>query len=344
MKAIALTGIRQMELREVADPAIRSPKDVRIWMARVGVCGSDVHYYVRGRIGSQVVQYPFVVGHEGSGVVESVGSEVTRVKVGDRVAIEPAMPCWTCDQCRAGRRHTCRNLRFLGCPGQAEGCLSELLVMPEESCFPIRDEMTLDQAALSEPLAIGVYAVRRSGSVAGAKVGILGCGPIGMSVLVSARAEGAGATYVTDKLDARLALAARSGASWTGKPADAEKAIARLEPAQLDVVFECCGEQEALDEAIELLKPGGKLMIVGIPAVDRVSFSIDKLRRKEIAIQNVRRQVDCVQRSLDLIDSKAVDVDPMLTHRFALERTKEAFDLVADYRDGVMKAIIEFGV
>ncbi len=162
MKAMMLTGIREMEMREVPTPSIINDNDVLIRMKTLGVCGSDIHYYVSGKIGSQVVQYPFTVGHEGAGEVEAVGKAVTRVKPGDRIAIEPAMPCWECDQCKAGRPHTCRKLRFLGCPGQAEGSLSEFIVMPETSCIPIPDSMSYDQAAISEPLAIGVYAVKQS--------------------------------------------------------------------------------------------------------------------------------------------------------------------------------------
>jgi len=344
MKAMVLTGIRQMEMRQVPDPVIRQETDVLIRMTTVGVCGSDVHYYLTGRIGSQVVQYPFAVGHEGAGIVEKIGPGVTRVKPGDRIAIEPAMPCWQCDQCKVGRHHTCRKLRFLGCPGQAEGCLSEYLVMPQESCFPIREKMTLTQAAISEPQAIGVYCVKQSIPMKGAKVGILGSGPIGLCVLLAAKAQGATAIYITDKIDKRLAVAKKAGAVWTGNPTqqDIVKDITQKEPAQLDAVFECCGEQEAMDQAIELLKPGGKLMLVGIPTVDRVSFSIDKLRRKEICIQNVRRQVDCVQQALDMIDNGSINVDTLATHYFKFEQTQDAFDLVADYRDGVVKAIIDF--
>ena len=196
-----LTGIRQMQMLEVPTPAIMHERDVRVKLKTLGVCGSDIHYYVSGKIGSQVVNYPFTVGHECAGEVEAVGKAVTLVKPGDRVAIEPAMPCGECDQCKAGRPHTCRKLRFLGCPGQAEGSLSEYIVMPETSCFKIPDQMSYDEAAISEPLAIGVYAVKQSIPMKGAKIGILGFGPIGMSVLLPALAMGAAEVYVTDKID-----------------------------------------------------------------------------------------------------------------------------------------------
>ncbi len=334
-----------MAMHTVPTPAVARDTDVLIQMTRVGVCGSDVHYYTEGKIGSQVVQYPFTVGHEGAGIVQQVGAAVSTCKPGDHVAVEPAMSCWTCDQCRAGRPHTCRNLRFLGCPKQAEGCLSEYLVMPATSCFTLAPSLTDDEAALSEPLAIGVYAVKSSIPMAGAKVGILGAGPIGLSVMLAARAQGAARILMTDKIDSRLALACQSGADWGGNPLRSEVVpeITRLEPAQLDVVFECCGQQEALDQGIELLKPGGKLMVVGIPpTLERVSFKIDKLRHKEICIQNVRRQNHCVQATLDLLARRAVDVRFMVTHRYAFAQTQAAFELVAGYQDGVVKAMIEF--
>ena len=174
MKAMMLTGIRQMEMKEIPEPLIVKPNDVKIKMSVVGICGSDIHYYTQGQIGSQVVEYPFAVGHEGAGIVVETGKDVKRVKAGDIIAIEPAMPCWECDQCLAGRHHTCRKLRFLGCPGQAEGCLMEYIVMPEESCFPLNRRLIPDHGAISEPLAIGVYAVKKSGGVKGLDVGILG--------------------------------------------------------------------------------------------------------------------------------------------------------------------------
>jgi L-iditol 2-dehydrogenase len=291
------------------------------------------------------VEYPFAVGHEGAGIVEAVGPGVTHVKPSDRIAIEPAMSCGACDQCKAGRPHTCRKLRFLGCPQQAEGCLSEYIVMPEQCCFKVTDKTSFDEAAISEPLAIGVYAVKQSIPMQGAKVGILGAGCIGLSVLLPAQAQGAHKIYVTDKIDKRLKLAGKAGAVWGGNPdkQDVVQKVNELEPGGLDVVFECCGEQDALDQAIEMLKPGGKLLLIGIPpTAKRVTFLIDKLRHKEICIQNVRRQNHCVQPALDMMDRSDFDVNVMVTHRFPFEQTQAAFDLAASYEDGVLKAMIDF--
>jgi len=346
MKAMMLTGIRQMEMMEIPEPKVSGDHDVKIRIEVVGVCGSDIHYYLKGKIGSQVVKYPFIVGHEGAGTVVEAGPAVTRVRPGDRLAIEPAMPCWECDQCLAGRHHTCRKLRFLGCPGQADGCLSEYLIMPETSCFPITPNLSFDEAAISEPLAIGVYAVKQSIPMPGSRIAILGSGPIGMSVMLAAKAAGCKKAYMTDRIDERLSCVKLTGADWTGN-VDKENVtnlILQHETLMLDAVFECCGQQDAVDQAFELLKPGGKLIIVGIPEFDRWSIPADLARRKEITIQNIRRQADCVETALHYIADGTIKVGAMATHRFGFNETMKAFEMVAEYRDGVMKAMIDFRI
>lgn len=333
-----------MEMQDIPEPEIINPDDVKIKMTVVGICGSDVHYYNQGRIGSQVVEYPFAVGHEGAGRVEEIGKNVKRLSPGDVVAIDPAMPCWECDQCKAGRHHTCRKLRFLGCPGQAEGCFSEYIVMPESSCYQLTGKLNADHGSISEPLAIGVYAVKKAAAINGSNIGILGFGPIGMSVMLAAKAGNAGKIFVTDKIGERLEIANKEGAFSTGNPLkeNVVKKIYKTIPAGLDIVFECCGQQEAFDQAVDILKPGGKLIVVGIPEFDTWSMNVENTRRKEISIQFIRRQVDCVEPALEMMKNGKIDVKNMVTHRFPFEKTKEAFDLVAGYEDGVMKAMIDF--
>lgn len=331
-----------MEFREVPRPEIQNGNEVLLKINRVGVCGSDVHYYETGRIGSQVVQYPFRVGHECSATVVEVGRAVRPVQVGQPVIIEPAVSCHTCDQCKSGRENTCRKLRFLGCPGQLEGCLCDYIVMPQECCFPTHDKLTPDQGVLCEPFAIGVYAVKQSRLVPGMSAGVLGAGPIGLSCMEAARIVGARTVYITDKIDARVQIARKAGAAWAGNPdcEDIVRSILQTEPLGLDVIYECAGQQAAIDQALDLLRPGGTLMLVGIPREDRISFSIDKLRRKELTVINVRRQNHCPQTAIDWIASGKAKIDFMVTHHFPFEKTQEAFDLVAGYRDGVVKAII----
>jgi L-iditol 2-dehydrogenase len=342
MKAVVLTGIRQMELTDVPEPSIKEDSDVLLKIERVGICGSDIHYYETGQIGSQVVEYPFIIGHECAATVKAVGKSVTRVKVADRVAVDPAVSCHECDQCRHGRENTCHNVRFLGAPGQGGGCLCEYLVMPQECCLLINGAITLEQAALCEPLSIAVYSVKQARMPENTNIVILGAGPIGLSCLLCAKAQNANTCYMTEKVPGRIEGAKQAGATWVGNPdeQDVVKEILQQQPAGVDVVFECAGQQETIDQAIELLKPGGNLMPIGSPRTDRISIDFYKLRRKEINVISIRRQNKCTQAAMNLIASGKVNVDFMVTHRFKLERTKDAFDLVSGYRDGVIKAII----
>ena len=342
MKAAFLTGIGKVEVMDADMPAISKGDDVLLRVEVVGVCGSDLHYYRTGKIGDQVVKFPWLVGHEFGATVAEVGPDVTNLKVGAKVAVDPLIPCLKCDQCLSHREHTCRDQIFMGCPGELPGCLSEYLVMPARCCFEISEKLTLVDAAMSEPFSICLHAQKLSGQVDGAKIGILGAGPIGLGVLIAIRATTDCKSYVTDLLDERVALATKLGADWSGNAAtgDVVAEIAAREPGGLDCVFECAGEQETLDQGLELLGPGGKLVIVGIPETDRISFDMGLLRRKELSVQNIRRQNECVKPALDMMSAGRVDLSPLVTHHFPLENAGEAFELVAGYRDGVIKAMI----
>jgi L-iditol 2-dehydrogenase len=344
MKRAVLTGLNQIEIIEAPVPEIKNDNDVLIRMAVVGICGSDIHYYKEGKIGSQIVQYPFTVGHEGAGIVESIGNKVQSVKPGDRIAVEPSIACGKCDQCLAGRPHTCRNNLFLGCPGQIEGNLAEFIVLPESQCILLENHQSIDDGAISEPLAIGLYALKQANITVDDSIAILGFGPIGMSVFKMAQAFGFDKIYVSEKISERCKMAARQGAAWVGNPLndDIVESITAIEPQLIDVAFECCGQQETMDIAIDILKPGGKLVLIGIPEFDRWSFSADKVRRKEITIINIRRQNHCTGKTLEMLANKLIDGNSMITHRFPFLKIQQAFDLVANYREGVMKAMIDF--
>jgi L-iditol 2-dehydrogenase len=352
LKTVALTGARKFEVLEIPKPEIVNEDDILLKVSSVGICGSDLHYYRQGRIGEQIIQFPFTVGHECSAIVEKVGAAVKGLKPGDLIAVEPALSCHKCQQCLSGREHTCLNQKFLGAPGQRDGCLAEYIVMPESNCFVVPENVNEEQAALIEPMSIGYYAVslayRQAGFIKNPieinSVAILGVGPIGLGVQLSLQAEGINNIYVTDKLNYRLVAAKKAGAVETGNP-DEEDIVSRFtteNPDLFDLVFECCGEQDAMDQAIELLKPGGTLSIVGIPEVDRISFDISKIRRKEITIQNVRRQNNSMQPCIDLTSSGKWCPQFMITHRFPFDKTIEAFDTVSNYKDGVIKGLIKF--
>ncbi len=345
MKAALLTGPGRFEVRDVPAPAVARDDDVLLRTKLVGICGSDLHYFASARVGDLDLKYPVRLGHECAAVVEAVGTAVTKLKRGETVSVEPAVSCGTCDQCLAGRPHTCRHLRFMGSPGQLDGALAEFLVMPERNCLPLPAGMDPVLGVVAEPLSIGLWAVALAGRIEVRSVAILGAGPIGLSVLLGTRTKGARAVYVTEKVKARLSAAKEAGADWTGNPEkiDVAAEILRREPLGLDIVFECCGKQEALDQAIRILKPGGTLVVVGIPVEERVSFDSSKLRRKEIRVQSVRRQNGCLERALGLLAGGTINADFMATHSFPLERVQDAYETVYNYRDGVVKAIVAVG-
>jgi L-iditol 2-dehydrogenase len=202
MKAVYLTGLRKMELRPAPTPRLERPKDVLLRVDTLGVCGSDIHYYTQGKIGPHTAPYPFILGHELAATVAEVSPEVKNLRPGQRVAVDPLIPCGECDQCRARRKHTCRNQKFLGSSGLFPGALVEYLVMPAGCCFPLPDTVSDDQGAVVEPLSVGVYAAQLAQLAPGARVGILGSGPIGLCTLLAIRAHTPdAAVYVTDLID-----------------------------------------------------------------------------------------------------------------------------------------------
>lgn len=343
MKVACFTALHCIELLDAPEPVLRRPGDVLLRIDRVGICGSDVHYYREGRIGDQVLQYPATLGHECSGSVLETGPAVRGLKAGDRVAVDPAFPCGECDQCLGGRAHTCRRLLFMGCPGEAPGALAERYVAPAACCAAIPASMSLDEAMLVEPLSIGLHAVRLSQLAAGMKIAILGAGPIGLSVLLCAKATAPCTAFLTDLLDQRLAVARQCGADTVlnARRSDVVATIAQAQPQGLDLVFECSGDPACVEQGQSLLGPGGALVMVGIPPLDAVAFDPHRARRFELRFQAVRRQNDCVRPVIGLIASRRLDPAPLLTHHFPLSRISAAFELVAGYSDGVIKAAVD---
>ena len=343
MRAVRLTGVREIEIADIAPPVIKNDCDVLVDVHTVGICGSDVHNYLEGGIGARKVDYPFIPGHEASGRVAAVGDAVTRVKAGDRIMIEPAFHCGECDQCRKGRFNTCRNIQFMSSAGELQGCMCEQVVIPQQNCFVIPDGLSYEQAAVAEPLSIALYSVKAfSVPLSDGPVAVLGSGPVGLCTMLAAKAMGADQVYVSDRIDERLKLAGKLGATAVANPdsGDVVQDFMAAQPLGFSAVFECSGDALALEHAVNLLAPGGVLLLTGIPVGSRISLNIDQLRRKEIRIQNVRRQNSMVEDTIKLLDSGAVDVRPLVTHRFGLDEAGTAFELVAAYSDGVVKAMV----
>ncbi len=356
MLAAKLTVPGKLAVQFVPRPIIYNPEDVLLRMTHVGICGSDRHYFRQGAIGDQVIEFPFTPGHEGVAIVEEIGHDVKKLKVGDRVVLNPAISCGQCDQCLEGRPHTCRRLKFLGCPGQLEGCLQEFIVLPEKNCFLINEEI-FPLAVLVEPLAIALYAAQMAGQINDKKVVIFGCGPIGLSLLFHCYLSEAKLIAATDKVQARLEMARRLGAHWTGNP-DLQDIIKELkvfllasfhgfsselypDPGQFDLAFDCCGDQQALNQAVSLLRPGGKLIIIGIPETNQITFDPHILRRKEITLYNVRRQNNLFPQAITFLEANKDALRPLITHHFPLSAVQKAFEIASNYEDRAIKTVID---
>jgi len=344
MKAAVLTGVRRIEIRDLPIPPIQSSDGVLLRTGVAGLCGSDLHYFIVDCVGGERIVYPLIAGHECGAVVEAVGPAVRRVRPGDRVAVEPAVSCGTCDQCRAGRPNTCRGILFLGRPHEIDGCLAEFFVMPERNCLGLPDHLTMAEAMLAEPLSIALHALQLAQAAPVRSAAVLGSGPIGLSIILAARFSGIAEIYATDKSAARAEAAKRAGAIWAGNP-DKENivgAILEKQPLGLDAIFECSGDPAAANEAVELVKPGGRILQVGIPLEEFLSLNVRHLRRKEIAVQHVRRQNRCLDKAIGLIANRHLDVAWLDSHSFKIEDAQRAFETAAGRLDGVLKASIVF--
>jgi L-iditol 2-dehydrogenase len=282
-----------------------------VHITAVGLCGSDLHWFCEAGIGDAGLAHPLVLGHEFAGVTEA----------GQRVAVDPAVPCETCDVCLAGHPNLCPHGRFAGY-GPQDGGLREQLVWPTRYLVPIPDSFSDADGAMLEPLGIALHAVDLGKVRAGMRVGVFGCGPIGLLVLQVARAAGAVDVVVTEPLPHRLAAARElGGTEW--RPGQ-----------QVDVAFECAGENSAVNDCIVAAKPGGRVIIVGIPSGGQTTFSASIARRKGLTLKLSRRMKHTYERAIRLVESGRVDVRSLVTHRFPLARIAEAF-ASAQRREGL---------
>ncbi len=305
---------------DIAERPVREPglHEVLVDVRSVGICGSDVAYFTRGRIGPWVVDGPLVLGHEAAGIVAGVGQEVTRVAVGDRVALEPGTPCRRCRECRRGDYHLCPHLVFLATPPH-DGALAEQLVVDELCANPIPGQMSYDEAALVEPLSVGLWACHRAGLRPGDEVLVTGAGPVGILAGLAARALGAGAVTLVDVAQERLDLAASLGLS-VEHDADGSR-------RHVDVLIECSANEAALVGGLRRLGPGGRAALVGVPKSDLVGLPLGDLVAQEVTVSLVHRYAHTWPTAIELIVSGRVPTEGIVTHHFGLDRSADAFEL-----------------
>ena len=345
-KAVFLVDKARLEVGETQKPVLVEPDDVLIRIKSVGVCGSDRHYFIDGCIGSQIVDFPQIMGHECAGVIEQVGPAVTRVKPGDRVAIEPQVACGKCSFCQSGNQNFCLNLKFLGIPGEMHGCMQEFLAMPQQNVYLVPPGLSLEDAVIAEPLAISLHGIKLCGISGGMSVATLGSGTMGLLTLSGSKASGATTAFATDKIPERVEMARKMGAdvAWNPDKTDIVQQIMDCTNGLgVDAAFECAGDPQALLQCLEITRKGGVVGLVGIYSPEiMVQLNSETMRRKGLRLQNVRRQVHQTENALRMIAAGQVDADTLITHRFDYRQSNQAYDLVSNYKDGVVKAIINF--
>ena len=333
MRALVLEKQHELALRDIDLPLQVGPADVKIKIHTVGVCGSDVHYYTHGRIGSFVVNAPMVLGHEAAGTVVEVGSAVTGLKVGDRVCMEPGVPDLTSRASKLGMYNVDPSVVFWATP-PVHGVLTPHVVHPAAFTFKLADNVSFAEAAMVEPFAVGLQAAVKAKIKPGDTAVVTGAGPIGIMAALAALASGCSRVLVSDLVDEKLAIAARYPGITTvnvRKEKLADRIAAETEGWGVDVVFEASGSPKAYEGIQTLLAPGGCLVLIGMP-VEPVALDVSSIAAKEIRIETIFRYANVFDRALNMIASGKVDLKPLVSETFPFEKSVEAFERAAEAR------------
>lgn len=328
MMAALLHGPADMRIENVPHPGAPGAGEVLLRVRTTGVCGSDLHPYESGSIGDTLLGSPLVLGHEFSGVVEIVGEGVENVSAGTRVAVDPAWTCGVCRECVKGNPNLCRKQRFCAL-WPNDGSLRQWMHAPARFCHPIPDGVTDEEAALLEPLGVALHATDLARIRIADSVAIIGAGPIGLCLIQTAKLAGAGTVYIAEKLPWRMEAAKKLGA------------IPLPEGAEVDVAIEAAWADESAQLAVDVTRPGGTVVLVGIPLEDKLELKHSALRRKGLTLLMCRRMKHVYPRTLALVASGAVDLKCLITHRFPLSEAPEAFRMNSKYENNVVKVMIE---
>ena len=339
MRAAELIAPQTFRLTEMAleDPA---PGEVQVRIEAVGVCGSDLHAYSEGAVGSTPNVYPMVLGHEPAGRIVKVGGGVTGLAAGDRGALEPALYCYHCEFCLSGHHNVCSNLRFLSNPHHP-GFFRELVNLPAINFLPISTEMSFEEATLAEPLAVALHSLRLASIQPGETVAIIGAGPIGLLTIAALRAAKAARIWAVEPLVHRRELARGIGADVVIEPEEAVKEILSSTGQRgVDCAIDCVAGKHTTAQAIQITRNAGRVALTGIHSMPFIPMDGSAMRRKELTIFNVRRSNHETQEALELLNSHADWFAPLLTHRREIEQIDEAFAIASQYRDDVGKMIV----
>jgi len=347
MTAARLHGPKDLRVEQLPHPGQPGPGEALLRVTAVGICGSDLHSYKAGAIGDNIMKGPFILGHEFAAVVEAVGpkaigGDFKPLQPGMRVAVEPAQPCWTCEMCEQGHPNLCYNMHFCGAYPD-DGCLCQWMCMPARSCFPIAESIDNASGALLEPLGVAIHTLDLAKIRVGDSVAILGAGAIGLSILKLAKLAGADPVFVTDKFPWRLDLAGKMGAvAFNCDDSDPVQSVMEATNSRgVDVAIEAAWSDHSVQQSAAMARLGGRLVIVGISDDDELVFNHSTARRKGLTIRLARRMKHTYPRAIELVERGAVTLSDMVSHRFPLEQTPEAFALNAEYADQMVKVIID---
>jgi L-iditol 2-dehydrogenase len=326
------------DVRVATEPAeTPGPGEVMLRVTAVGLCGSDLHWYEEAGIGDARLSRPLVLGHEFGGVIAA------GPRSGERFAVDPAYNCGRCGPCLDGRAHLCLIMRFAG-HGTTDGALRSLMAWPERLLQPIPNSIGDDEAPILEPLGVALHAMDLGPIAPGGRAGVYGCGPIGLLLVQLLRLNGATAVVATDRLEHRVAAARAMGATEaftvdaTAGP-DVSSVRKLVREQEVDVAFEVSGSDEALADAIGAARPGGRVVLVGIPAGDRTAFHAAAARRKELSFLYSRRMASHdFRRAVGLVADGRVQIAALISHRYPLAQAPEAFETLAE-RSG-LKVIV----
>jgi L-idonate 5-dehydrogenase len=343
MRGVIIHAPKDLRIEEVAAAPL-GPRDVRVRIEAGGICGSDLHYYHHGGFGTVRVREPMALGHEIAGTIEEIGSAVTGVSPGARVAVNPSRPCNECRYCRRGQHNQCLDMRFMGSAMRfphVQGGFRQSLVADESQAVEIPPTMTMSEAAMAEPLAVCLHAMLQAGSIMGARVLVTGCGPIGALAVAAARHGGAAEIVATDISDYPLTLARRVGASRTINVADDPQGLApdARDKGTFDVLFEASGNEAALRGAFDVLRPGGIVVQLGLGGDMKLPMNV--IVAKELQLRGTFRFDEEFRLAVDLMGKGLIDVKPLLTETLPFDRAIEAFDLASD-RSRAMKVQLAF--
>jgi L-iditol 2-dehydrogenase len=330
---VYLDAGHRFTIKEEPIPA-PGPEEALVRVRANGICGSDIHFFREGRLGNFVVTDPYLPGHEACGVVEALGQGVRNCRVGDRVVIEPGVPCGRCEYCRGGRYNLCPGVVFLSAP-PTDGTFCDYLAIRADCLHLMPEGMTFEQGAMVEPAAVAVHAVNRARVAPGASGLILGCGPIGLLALQAFKASGGCHAICVDQARSRAEKAGELGADRVFSVEDHPDLT-----DSADVVFETAGSSAATALAFQCARPGGTVVQVGWPEENCVSLDIAAFLGKELDYVSVNRYANAFPTAIEWISGGRIETDALVTHRFGLDATAEAFQFASEHRDEVIKAIV----